>query len=365
MLRILIIIALLLGNLSLSGDELEDKLREQEQIRRQLESAQQRVRQTEQQQRQTTSEIQRTSSLKRVTDNRLTQLRSQDRVISDSLRSIGERLNQVTSRISYLEASINDQMQMLLRVDRSYRAQGLRHRDHRFLSEMISQSKTENDVARGIQSVLSEVESQTRSERSHVQSTMRQTSTESRNYTRRISNLQGQSARLTREQQELQRRIETLQRDARELENLISRLRSAGPDEQIVDRFGSGELAWPVRGRIIRSFGQETRDYNTSVVSNGIDIAVPENTSVHAAEAGTVIFADRYGGQGKMVIIDHKNGFYTVYGYCNDLLVSVGTEVTRAQAIARSGRTGSASEPSLHFEVRRDGRAVNPVTYLQ
>ena len=365
MLRIVLALLILLQTMGLMGDEITDREREQEQLQRQLEQAEARARQVETRQRQTSTDIQRTASLKRVTENRLRDLRSQDEVMQDSLRSITERLDEAGNRVLILKSTINDEMNMLLRVDRSYRAQSVQHRDHRYLGYMVKNTKTELDIARGFQIALTQEEEETRNERNQVVSNLRRSSTEARNYERRIRNLETQRRTLTREQRELQARIERLQRDARELQALINRLRSARTGEPTVDQFGSGQLAWPVRGRIIRNYGQETRDYNTSVVSNGIDIAVPENTTVHAAEAGTVIFADRYGGQGKMVIIDHKNGFFTLYGYCNDLLVRVGANVTRSQAIAKSGRTGSASEPSLHFEVRRDGRAVNPNTYLQ
>jgi septal ring factor EnvC (AmiA/AmiB activator) len=364
MLRIIIAITLLLNSVAIFGDELSDRLREQELLQQQLESAQQRVRQNETRQRQTGTEIQRTASLKRVTDNRLRDLRAQEAVVADSLRSVEQRLELTRDRLQSLKSSLNDQMNMLLRVDRSYRPQGVQHRDQKFISMLSVQTKQEIDVARGYQIVLMQEQETHANEKSKVNASLRQTNNESRNYSRRITNLEAQRGQLTREQRQLQQRIEQLQRDARELQSLINRLMAAR-GEETVDRFGAGQMAWPVRGRIIRSFGQETREYNTSVVSNGIDIAVAENTTVHAAEAGTVIFADRYGGQGKMVIIDHKNGFFSLYGYCNDLLVTVGTQVRRAQAIAKSGRTGSASEPSLHFEVRRDGRAVNPLTYLQ
>jgi len=119
-----------------------------------------------------------------------------------------------------------------------------------------------------------------------------------------------------------------------------------------------------VRGKVIRGFGQESRAYGTSVTNNGIDIAVAEGTAVVAADDGEVVFADRYGGQGNLVIIDHKNGFFTVYAYNSSISVGMGAKVKKGQTIARSGSTGSAQEPSLHFELRKDGKSVNPLPYL-
>ena len=84
-----------------------------------------------------------------------------------------------------------------------------------------------------------------------------------------------------------------------------------------------------------------------------------------AVDDGEVIFSDRYGGQGKLIIIDHKNGYFSLYAYNSDLVAAKGAKVKRGQTIARSGMTGSASEPSLHFELRKDGKAINPVPYFE
>lgn len=146
--------------------------------------------------------------------------------------------------------------------------------------------------------------------------------------------------------------------------NLTSKPKPKG-QEPASYKFSARNISWPLKGRIIRSYGQETRAYGTSVVCNGIDIAAPEWTGVVAADNGEVVYSGSYGGQGKLIIIDHKNGFFTVYAYNNELLVSTGSTVKKGQTIAKSGMTGSATEPSLHFEVRKDGKSVNPLSYLE
>lgn len=177
-------------------------------------------------------------------------------------------------------------------------------------------------------------------------------------------NLESEKSKLNREQQQLQNQIAKLKQDAAQLESLIAQLTSKSDQSSPSYRFSSRTISWPVRGRIIRRFGEETRSYGTSVISNGIDIEVDEWTPVIAADAGEIVFAGPYGGQGKLIIIDHKNGFFTVYAYNNEILVSLGSFVKKGQTIAKSGMTGSATVPSLHFEVRKDGKAVNPLLYL-
>jgi len=125
---------------------------------------------------------------------------------------------------------------------------------------------------------------------------------------------------------------------------------------------GISQMRWPVRGRILASFGQ--RD-GTSV-SDGIDIMVPEGTSVKAAENGVVIYAgDGLKEFGQTVLIRHDNGLVTVYGHNSQILVQRGQKVRRGEEVAKSGMSGNAKSPKLHFEVRKNSAPVNPSKYLE
>ncbi|MGE5561006.1 MAG: peptidoglycan DD-metalloendopeptidase family protein [Chloroflexota bacterium] len=119
----------------------------------------------------------------------------------------------------------------------------------------------------------------------------------------------------------------------------------------------SGVFAWPVRGTITSGFGSRWGSIHT-----GIDIAVPSGTPVKAAKGGTVIEARWMNGYGYAVEIDHGGGVVTLYGHNSKLLVSVGDRVETGDVIARSGSTGRSTGPHVHFEVRKNGKAVNPRT---
>jgi murein DD-endopeptidase MepM/ murein hydrolase activator NlpD len=116
---------------------------------------------------------------------------------------------------------------------------------------------------------------------------------------------------------------------------------------------------WPLKGVLYSRFG--VRD---GVPHDGIDIAAPEGTEVRAAAAGEVVYEGDRKGYGKLVIVDHGDGYATVYAHNRDNLVREGAQVAPGQPIARVGRTGNASGPHLHFEVRKDARPRNPVFYL-
>ena len=120
-------------------------------------------------------------------------------------------------------------------------------------------------------------------------------------------------------------------------------------------------FVWPVQGQVISQYGSKV----DRIINKGIDIKAEEGQSVRAAKGGRVVYTDSHQkGFGKTVILDHGDRCQTVYSYNSEILVRVGDEVKRGEAIARVGSTGRAKAASLHFEIRRDGEPQNPVNYL-
>ena len=119
-------------------------------------------------------------------------------------------------------------------------------------------------------------------------------------------------------------------------------------------------FAWPVdHGEISSGFG-----IRNGTMHDGVDIAAPIGTAVHAAESGTVIYAGRLRGYGNVIIVRHDDHYVTVYGHNSSNLVREGDAVTRGQVIASIGDSGRTTGANLHFEVRRDNTARNPLAYL-
>lgn len=147
------------------------------------------------------------------------------------------------------------------------------------------------------------------------------------------------------------------------LEN--SRRSSSG---EVVDRGyvqGSGRFIWPTSGPITSEFGYRIHPiYGRQILHSGIDIGVPTGTVIHAADSGTVVLSGWVSGYGYTVIIDHGNGFSTLYAHNSELLVSEGQSVSQGEAIAHAGSTGNSTGPHLHFEVRINGEPQNPLNYL-
>jgi murein DD-endopeptidase MepM/ murein hydrolase activator NlpD len=121
----------------------------------------------------------------------------------------------------------------------------------------------------------------------------------------------------------------------------------------------SGQLGWPVAGPVTSGFGSRW-----GRMHEGIDIAVGSGTPVHAAAAGTVIYAGWVSGYGNIVVLDHGNGLSTAYGHNSSLVVGQGAVVDRGSVVALSGNTGHSTGPHVHFEVRVNGAPVDPLGYL-
>jgi murein DD-endopeptidase MepM/ murein hydrolase activator NlpD len=121
------------------------------------------------------------------------------------------------------------------------------------------------------------------------------------------------------------------------------------------------QFRWPVRGRIISGFGSKPNGEK----NDGINLAVPEGTSVKAVEAGTVIYAgNELENYGNLVLVRHADGWVSAYAHNKDILVKRGDTVRRGQTVAHAGMSGSVSSPQVHFELRKGAKPVNPLDYL-
>jgi len=124
-------------------------------------------------------------------------------------------------------------------------------------------------------------------------------------------------------------------------------------------------LPWPVNGRVLTGFGsQKHPQFGTLVFRRGIDISARVGDEVRAVEGGVVVKADWFKGYGKLVIIDHKDGMYTLYGNLSQVDVNNGDRVERGKVIGLAGDTGSLKGAKLYFEVRRNGKAEDPLLWL-
>jgi len=189
-----------------------------------------------------------------------------------------------------------------------------------------------------------------------------------------VRNIQNQREAFEAAAAELERTARSIQRLLAELERKrkaeAERAKQQGrqPEPYTGDfAKAQGQLDWPVRGDIVGHYGPEKHPkWGTVVPNNGIDIAAPIGTAVRAVAKGRVDYvSEDFESYGQMVILNHGDGYYTLYAHLSEISVSVGQEVAPGQGIGRSGDTGSLKGPVLHFEVRKGGASVNPESWLR
>ncbi|MFB3819105.1 MAG: murein hydrolase activator EnvC [Candidatus Methylomirabilales bacterium] len=182
--------------------------------------------------------------------------------------------------------------------------------------------------------------------------------------------------------------VKELDRSARDLQALIARLvseeerqrraaRQAARREAAREPAGDaaedgsfaklkGKLPWPAAGALAATFGrQEHPRFHTVTFNRGIEIAAPPGREVSAVADGTVIYADWFKGYGRLIIVDHGSGYFTLYAQTDGHKVKPGDSVSRGQIIATVGASASPEGPQLYFELRHKGKPQDPLAWLQ
>lgn len=189
------------------------------------------------------------------------------------------------------------------------------------------------------------------------------------------------------DRQSYQASLRELQANARRLQAMVERLEarsrksySKKADKKSVAKdshsspsvpdkgFGAlrGRLSIPVKGEVVGTFGRHKHpEFNAFTVSNGISIAAPAGTDIHAVSDGQVIFADYFKGYGNMVIVDHGGGFFSLYGHAAKIMKRVGATVSRNDVVASVGDVDSTRGPMLYFEIRYQGKPVDPSPWFR
>jgi septal ring factor EnvC (AmiA/AmiB activator) len=127
-----------------------------------------------------------------------------------------------------------------------------------------------------------------------------------------------------------------------------------------------GRLSMPIRGKIINGFGRHKHpQFNSYTFNNGISIAAPAGTDVHAIYDGRVIYAEYFKGYGNLVIIDHGGGYFSLYAHNSRIQKNVGTTVAKNDVVASVGDIDSTNGPMLYFEIRYQGKPVDPSQWVR
>jgi septal ring factor EnvC (AmiA/AmiB activator) len=163
-------------------------------------------------------------------------------------------------------------------------------------------------------------------------------------------------------------RVKQLESDRKELENLLQAIEEAAVKLQAPDNYqafaaAKGSMPWPVKGKPSNRFGSPRNE--GKMRWQGVTIPAPEGTTVHAIHHGRVVYADWFRGSGLLLIIDHGDGYMSLYAHNQSLLREVGEWVTAGAPVSTVGRSGGQERASLYFEIRHQGKPTNPASWCR
>jgi septal ring factor EnvC (AmiA/AmiB activator) len=353
-------------------------------VQRKLSEARARASELKGQEKGILGQLEQTAEQVRLTRQVLSALRQKENRLNAEMNKLGQQLLATQSRLAKQEAV------MAVRLREMYKKGGLFQWEvlvsERSFPDMARRYKYMKLIAEQDRKLFRDIESQrkeidrSRQERESRLMTLAQVRGETE---REAASLADEEARqkklLSRVQKEKSSKealVKELQAAAQKLQKVIDRLEKQRQNELARNRASGvpsgpsyletnrGSLNWPVEGRLYSGFGLKKHEkYNTYIQNNGIDIISTPGAPVRAVAAGKVVYAERFLGYGNVVLVDHQSGFYTLYGNLSDISIATGSRVENRQQIGTVG--GTVDGPILHFEVRKGGKPVDPLPWLE
>lgn len=366
MMRTISLVMLLLCAVgTLFADSVDSKRNELQEIERQIAESERLVQEAETR----SSGAQRDLQAGRKRYSRITgslqELEAQEKRLSNELSAVQADLAQAALRVEVLGNLCREEFYELFRSDVDELLQLGEAPDPMLLVLLLNTTAAELDKHEGELTQLDRKHSERRQEWSNTQEERRSVTEQKQKTRSQLSRLETQIADIEREKQDYLARIDDLRERAQAIEEIIARLTLEPVTEEYSFRFSRDTIAWPVRGKVVRPFGEyRGNDPRIKFFNNGIDISAPVGTEVGSIDDGVVVFAEFYPRTGKVVIVDHQNGYLSSYSHINTLLVSVGDEVKRGQPVATSGAS-TDEEPIVHFELRKRREPVDPAPFLE
>ncbi|MFA5498674.1 MAG: peptidoglycan DD-metalloendopeptidase family protein [Candidatus Cloacimonadia bacterium] len=321
----------------------------------------------------TQEELKKLDKNKSETDQKykanLQQLRSLSEQEKKAIKQLNEYSQRANQTESYLQkASSLWQKQIVALYFNQYEKSTLKDKiinDH-YLPQMIMQSNNQIDLNKKLLTLIKTDIQQTTQTKQTIASNQKRAESSKELLSKDISRIQKEIKELSEEEKRIAKERQELENNRIALENLITMLQSDQQYDEQKYLFTMPKLIWPNKGRVVKHFGHHKDDtYNFITINNGIDIDCEKSTEVVAIDFGVVIFAERFRNYGRMIILDHQNGFLSLYSNLSKILVTKNDQVELGQPIAVAGKRQDSDQYFLHFELRRDNEAVDPLKYLQ
>ena len=366
MLKIKLIgLCLLLSVLSFAQN-LDEKKNQLDELNKKIDEESKLIEEVEQKTQSTKKDISSTKSKKSKAEKKIKQLKKSENTAKSKLDVTMNKLDLANQELSDLHNLCELEFNKLCLAHYLSMIYPEKKMDTKLLSSIIQQTSAEINIRAEEKTGLEKKKKKGTKYYEDLIWTRIVTNKKKKKYSGQIVSLNEKLTDYEKENKEAKQRIEELKSQAAALDELITKLQADVLTDHFTFKFSTPKLIWPANGTVIKQYGEQKSDqYRVSLLNNGIDIGLAEGSDIFAVDDGVIAFAEWYNGAGKLVVIDHQNGFHTLYSHNSKLLVSKGDKIFRNQVIALSGMTGSADVPSVHFELRKRGTPVNPLEYLE
>lgn len=378
----------LIGSPALAGSERQDPIAEKiERERKALEKLKGQI--EEERRRASEAEKKRESLLQNIQslDERLVRYRQEHHDVSRKLKKKDREIEDISRQLASLRGSIQERQDAILARLRVQYMEGrfsyvkaLLSSDsygdfQRRLQYLSAVSQREYEVMESFKTDVARMERAER-QRAEARSGMLAYKRSTEKKLAEIKATQKEKraflTKITQEKESYDRAVEELQRSASRVDSLLRELeqrrRAAAmrpPTVPSLPRGVKGALPWPADGTVVSYFGRQKHPtFNTYVQRKGIEIRTSEGSHIRAVMPGSVVYADWLKGYGLVIILDHANGFFSLYAHASKILTAVGERVEGGQAIGETGDTGMIGENTLYFELREGAEPVDPLLWL-
>ncbi|MCS7234549.1 MAG: peptidoglycan DD-metalloendopeptidase family protein [Armatimonadota bacterium] len=363
-------VAVWLGTAAAQAGVLQERQKELEHVRQRLQRTRQELRQARAHERSILGQLQRIEQTRERLEEELRALQARLKVVRAQERATRAREAASRTRLHHLQRRLEERLRAIHRWGRAgYVDVLLQSGDlatfltrFEFLGRLVRQDAELIRATAQEQKRYYDLHQQLVREQAEVERLRAAVEERQRAAVEEEERKRALLARVQRERRAYERLVEELEEDSRRLEALLRQMAPAGPRGPVPRwRLGFG-LVWPARGSLTSGFGLRRHPlFGIVRAHHGVDIAAPWGTPVQAAAAGTVVYAGWFGGYGKLVVVDHGGGLATLYGHLSSIAVSAGQRVRRGDVVGRVGSTGYSTGPHLHFEIRVNGRPVDPL----
>ncbi|MDO5563289.1 MAG: peptidoglycan DD-metalloendopeptidase family protein [Synergistaceae bacterium] len=372
--------------LAASEDDIDQKIKQQEseynKIQRQISSNKRKLSETTRKEKDVTKQIEVLSQKITLTQQRVNVVNLKVKRLHGNIAKLTKDIWNAEKRISYIQDILSTRLVSMYKyggvaefnlllsangaqeaLSTSYLLSKMAERDQALIKDLFEQKRSLQEIKTKLNTERSNYEKQgviLKGQKKELNA-----AADDRNAL--LSKVRKDKALYMAEQAELLRASKELQATVKKLlaeKRRINAARNPGKKETVY--YKGGRLQWPAQGSISSTFGTRIHPvFKTKITHTGLDISAPKGTPVVAADSGEVLYTGWMRGYGQVIIVDHGANLTTVYAHLSQIECKEGAKVSRGATIGRVGSTGVATGNHLHFEVRVNGDAVDPMRYLR